>query len=235
MRTRFMLSLIAVVLLVVAGCHSTGSEGDGGAANKETVGENKPAENTADNSTKEQPKEEPKEDEFCLLPPEPQDEELAGKIEVGQDAIDFAMTDSLTGKEFKISDFKGKTVLLFFWASWCPYCKMAFRAKGSLNKFWKELDSTSSASLVIIGIGTGTDDTDENQKAFLKTNEATFLSMHDGNRKIEQAYGVLGMPTCVVIGREGKILTYGSYRYSDYSDKLLEYLRQSCIQNPESE
>ena len=90
MRMRLMLSLITVCLLFVAGCQSTASGEGGGASNTNAAPENKPAEDTADNSAKkdpkEEPKEKPKEEEFCLLPPEAQDDELAGKIKVGQDA-----------------------------------------------------------------------------------------------------------------------------------------------------
>ena len=219
---------------LLCACHSTKADKDSAenkAGNEASAPENKAADNKPVESS--EVSNEPDNEEFCLLPPEARPADLNDKIEVGQVAPDFQLKDPATGKDVKLSDYRGKTVLLFFWASWCPYCKMAFAPKGSMNKLTREIADDPDSNLVVINVGSDVDDTVDNQEAFLKTNEVSAISTHDDGSKLESTYGILGVPTCVVIGREGKILTFGSYRKSKYSDPLLEYLRQECINKPE--
>lgn len=172
--------------------------------------------------------------EFCLLPPRAQDGDLSSSLKTGEMAPDFNLVDSQTGEDVKLSDYRGKTVLLFFWASWCPTCKMACRKRGSLWKMMNVIDDNPDSNVMILGVGTGTDDNPDTQNAFLETNGCTWVSTHDGSNDVEGEYGVLGVPTCVVVGSDGKILTFGRYE-RDYRDSVLEYLKQSCVQDRKTE
>jgi len=222
--------LIAVFagLLLVAGCHSSkGKDKDqpaNGCAAANT--EPQPKANETVNANN-QPKD-PEDPEFCLLPPEARDDDLGGKLKVGSPAPEFALTDIQSGKEVKLADYKGKTVLLFFWASWCPYCKGMCKKDGSLQKFSAEIDAAGVTNFAILGVGTSSDDSPETQGAFLKSNECTWASTHDTGAKVEGKYGVLGVPTAVLVDDEGKVLTYGTFR-DPYRQQLLEYLKQECL------
>jgi peroxiredoxin len=222
--------LIVLISLIVLGCRSTKEDNSNkeGPANNAASNEpaNTPANNTASNSNTEV--KDPTDPEFCLLPPEAQDEDLGGKLKVGEAAPDFALTDINTGKDVSPADFKGKYVLVFFWASWCPYCKAMCKRGGSLNTFAAELKETLDPNVVILGVGTSSDDSADTQKAFLKTNGCDWPSTHDNGSKIEAKYGVLGVPTVVLLDGEGKVLTYGTFR-DPYRKDLLEYMRQECL------
>lgn len=174
----------------------------------------------------------PETGEICLLPPEPVEDDLSGKLTVGKPAPDFALTDARSGNTVKLADYKGKTVMLFFWASWCPTCKMACRSGGSLNNFWKVMEETPDSQVAIVGIGSGTDDNAGSQKAFLDTHSAPWASAFDDGNSVERKYGVRGVPTVVVVGKDGTVLTYGRYERK-YRDDLLEYLKQECTMKPE--
>lgn len=228
---RWSLLFLLIASLTVVGCRSHDKEPDGdGGENTEVADnkDNKPAENEAKD-----PEPEPGEEDICLLPPEALDSDLGGKIKVGQEAPDFVIGKDADGNEVKLSDHRGKTVLLFFWATWCPYCKISLKPRGSINNLGVEIRDMDDAQLTIIGVGTGTDDSAASQEAFMKTNEVPWTTVHDDGSKIESLYGVLGVPTCVVIGRDGRIQTYGYYRKEPYQKPLLEFLRQECTTKPE--
>ena len=224
MRTSWMLVVLLALLMV--GCRSTRDNKENKAPeNNQPVANNtnKEPENKANEEIKD-----PTDPEFCLLPPEAQDDDLGGKLKVGDVAPDFTLADIQSGKDVKLSDYRGKTVLVFFWASWCPYCKAMCKKEGSLNKFAAEMDAAKDANLVILGVGTSSDDSAETQNAFLKTNNCTWTSTHDSGSKVEAKYGILGVPTVVLLDGDGKVLTYGTFR-DPYRTSLLDYLRQSCL------
>jgi peroxiredoxin len=222
MRTRTIFLSLAVVALLLSACKSTAS------GNQPAKGDNTANSNAADNSELDNNDE----DEYCLLPPDARPDDMADKITIGDEAPDFKLNDPHSGKQVALADLRGKTVLLFFWASWCPYCKTALKPEGPMNDLIADAAKDGSG-LTVINIGTSTDDNASSQKAFLKTNDVKAISTHDEGGKLEKTYGVLGVPTAVVIGKEGKILTYGSYQNKEYRKLLLEYLRQECVSNPE--
>ena len=229
MRWNIMMLMLALALTA---CHSSQKESEPAEVNEtEATSEPVKEETTPTDEPEAQPEATVEDDEFCLLPPEARDDDLGGKIKVGQVAPDFVVGTDDDGNEVKLSSYRGKTVLLFFWATWCPNCKIALKPRGSINNLGIEVRDTPDAQLVLLGIGTGHDETAEGQTAFIKTNEVPWRSVHDQDSKIESSYGVLGVPTCVVVGREGKVLTYGVYRKTQYKEPLIEYLRQECTTN----
>jgi peroxiredoxin len=67
------------------------------------------------------------------------------QLAVGKQAPDFTLMDT-AGKTISLSDFKGKTVLLDFWASWCPNCRKAHPGMIKIYNQFKE------RGLVVIGV-----------------------------------------------------------------------------------
>ncbi len=112
-------------------------------------------------------------------------------------ATDFTLP-SLDGKKVSLSSFKGKVVLLNFWATWCGPCKAEVPA-------FVELQSQYKDDLVVLGLSV--DDSADKAKAFAaqyKVNYPMVLGL--GHDEIQDAYGpIYGIPASFLISRDGKV------------------------------
>lgn len=112
-------------------------------------------------------------------------------------ATDFTLP-SIDGKQVSLSSFKGKVVLLNFWATWCGPCKAEIPAFVELQQQYKN-------DLVIVGLSV--DDPADKAKAFAtqyKVNYPMVLGL--GHDEIQDAYGpIYGIPASFLISRDGKV------------------------------
>jgi peroxiredoxin len=112
---------------------------------------------------------------------------------IGKPAPDFTLTD-LSGKEVKLSRFKGKPVFIEFWATWCKYC---VEVLPGVEKIHKEL---SPKGLEVLAI---TIDTKRDAIApFLKKNGYT-MPVLLGDGKTLTLFSTKVIPTCFLIDRAG--------------------------------
>jgi thiol-disulfide isomerase/thioredoxin len=127
----------------------------------------------------------------------------SAKSEINQAAPPFTL-ESTEGKKVSLSDFKGKVVLLDFWATWCPPCKMSMPALIKLGEKMKGKD------LVVIGIDLG--DNPTAVKNYIKNMGIDHLILYNGNSGIEEHYNVRAIPTFYIIDQQGAIYkNYAGY------------------------
>jgi cytochrome c biogenesis protein CcmG, thiol:disulfide interchange protein DsbE len=119
------------------------------------------------------------------------------RLVVGNPVPDFQVT-SFSGETYRLSDLKGKVVLLNFWASWCLTCEDEAKA---LEEVWKE--HKGSNGVVFIGIDYV--DTDQEAQAYLKRFGITYPNGPDLRLKISQIFGVTGVPETFLIDQDGKL------------------------------
>lgn len=125
----------------------------------------------------------------------------AGDVK-GKTAPDFTL-DTLEGQSVKLSDYRGKAVLLNFWATWCGPCKVEMPWFVDLQKQY------GSQGLQIIGVAMDDSGKDAIDK-FAKEMGVNYLILQ-GKEAVGDAYGgVLGLPTTFFIDRNGKIIDSSS-------------------------
>jgi peroxiredoxin len=130
-------------------------------------------------------------------------------------APDFRAT-KMDGTPVSLSDFRGKKVVLTFWASWCGPCQ---EEMGALNTFYQAHHTTSSR-FEILGVSI---DEDVAQTArFAGEKDLIFPILPDPHETIARAYEEKGIPTLFVINEEGSI-DYAHVGF-DRSDRLEQIL-----------
>lgn len=128
-------------------------------------------------------------------------QEKLNKEKLDLPAIDFALK-SLDGTTVKLSDLKGKIVVLDFWATWCGPCLASFPSLQKVYDKYKE-----NPNIVILALNTWErvkpEDREQHVKDFIAKNKYTFPVLFDTD--VVSQYGVEGIPTKFIIGKNGNI------------------------------
>ncbi|MBE7537864.1 MAG: redoxin domain-containing protein [Opitutaceae bacterium] len=136
-------------------------------------------------------------------PPAP--EARKGTIAIGAMAPDF-LTTTVDGKAIRISDYKGKVLILDFWATWCGPCMSAMPHTQEVAAKYKDQG--------VVVLGSCTSDTRAAFERWVKANQEKYPDIVWSHDKEERGpkrasfdlYGVSGIPTQFIINRDGKIV-----------------------------
>jgi len=109
--------------------------------------------------------------------------------------INFKLV-SVDGKEYSLSDFRGKKVLLNFFATWCPPCRAEIP---DFERFHRE-----NKDVVLIGINIQEDKATVEE--FLSSMGVTYPVLLDRDGKVSAQFGIEGIPTTFLIDENGKIV-----------------------------
>lgn len=137
-------------------------------------------------------------------------------------AIDFTLHDQY-GKEHSLSDYKGKTIFLNFWATWCPPCKAEMP---DIQKLYESYGK--DGEVVILGVAApdfGNETDEDGIKAFLKENGYTYPVLMDTTGELFMQYGITSYPTTFMIDKEGNVFGYVSGQLSE--DMMKSIIRQT--------
>lgn len=138
----------------------------------------------------------------------PDDEHTAAEedIELAPPAPDFTLIDQY-GNTHTLSDYKGKTVFLNFWATWCPPCRAEMP---EIQEIYEEYGGNES-DVIILGIASpnyGREGSAEDIAAFLEDNGYSYPVVMDEGGLSAYDYGVSAYPTTFMIDKEGNVFGY---------------------------
>ena len=106
-----------------------------------------------------------------------------------------------------------KPTLLYFWATWCPYCKKATPRVVKLHEQFSE-------QINVLAVNVGINDSVVKAQQYLRDYDIHFPVAFDHESRISQAYHVFGTPVFVIVSQSGQIL-YRGHRYPDGIEQAL--------------
>lgn len=141
----------------------------------------------------------------------------ASKVEAGQQAPDFMLTDIQTGQEFKLSEKHGKGVLVNFWATYCEPCKQEMPLFEKASHTYENKD--------VIFAAVNVDESSVVIERFLDLYNLSFPILLD-NGQVMEAYGVDALPATFFISPDGTVsrTVYGpleTERLEEYLDEIV--------------
>jgi len=113
---------------------------------------------------------------------------------------DFSLAGS-QGKNVALKDFRGKTVFLNFWATWCEPCREEMPAMEKLYQEYKD------QNFVVLAVNVK--DRKQEALAFVRELKLTYPIVFDPNADVATQYGAWGLPTTYLIGPKGEGLARG--------------------------
>jgi peroxiredoxin len=120
-------------------------------------------------------------------------------LKIGQEAPDFELTDR-NGQLFKLSEYRDKTVVLNFWATWCPPCRAEMP---ELQKFYEHIGDNN---VVILAVNAANSEASINTVGdWLREKRYTFPVLFDSKGELTQTYRIAAFPSTYIIQPGGLI------------------------------
>lgn len=117
-------------------------------------------------------------------------------------AANFELQAINNGK-VSLSSYKGKQpVMLFFWTTWCPFCRT------ELKTVTRRYDELAASGLEVLAIDVG--EQGNKVASYLKNSPVSFKVLLDTDTSVATSYNVMGVPTFVLIDKEGQIVSQGN-------------------------
>jgi len=114
----------------------------------------------------------------------------------GQAAPVYALTDD-RGAAVSLADYRGRIVVMNLWGSWCPPCR------AEMPDLQRLADYGASRGIVVIGVNEG--ESAERARAFAQSLQIHYPIWIDANQRYGRSYNVLGLPTTVIVDRNGVV------------------------------
>lgn len=133
----------------------------------------------------------------------------------GDKAIDFQL-EGMDGKTYKLSDFKGQTVVLNFFATWCQPC---IDEAPELEAFGEEYED---AQLIIIAKG----ESRKRMEKYIEEADSKLLYVLDTKEETSKEYSVIGQPDTLIINKDGIIVE--RFVGPTTKDKLIKLIEEKA-------
>ena len=133
---------------------------------------------------------------------------------IGDTAPDFTL-ETIDGRQISLSDYRGKNVILNFWASWCGPCRFETSTVEAIHEAW------SDKGVVVLGVNL--QDSFDNALSYAKAYNLKFTVPVDVPGDAVRLYGIHGIPTTFFINRDGIItaIKVGPFISTDEVEEMM--------------
>jgi len=122
--------------------------------------------------------------------------------------------NNLSGRAVNLSSYKGKPVVLFFWTTWCPYCRQELKI---LNQQYSVM---TKEGIVVFGVNVN--EPDYKVQKFFKGYQLNFNILLDKSGLLANKYNLLGVPTYVFLDKTGQIISQAHSLPDNYKSLLFK-------------
>lgn len=139
-------------------------------------------------------------------------------------AVDFELEDQY-GNIHRLEDYRGKTIFLNFWATWCPPCKAEMP---DIQKLYEKSATEGEDAVIVLGVAApnmGQEGSEEEIAAFMEEKGYTYPVLMDTEGEMFNSYGIMSFPTTFMIDRDGNVFGYVSGMLS--ADMMDSIVRQT--------
>lgn len=141
---------------------------------------------------------------------------LLDRVDGTPDAPAFELNGP-DGSEYRLSDLRGKSLIVNFWATWCPPCRAEMP---SMQRAWEKI---RDEDIVVIGINVGEDKATID--AFTDQVPVDFPLPMDIDSKVVQSWPVRGLPTTFIVDPEGRLVYFAQGEREWDDPALLDMVR----------
>ena len=136
-----------------------------------------------------------------------------GKTALARDII----LNDLDGQEVNLSrDNKGKPVILFFWTTWCPFCRV------ELKKLNQQADQIAQEGIILFGVNEN--EPEYKVQKFFKNYQLNLRVLLDKSGVLADQYDLLGVPTYVFLDKSGRLISEEHTLPSNYKSLFFKQM-----------
>ncbi len=148
---------------------------------------------------------------------------MQGPVTPGDMVPAFSLT-SFDGKVYNSADFKGKVVVINFWASWCKPCE---QEAADLEGAWQYYQPTGK----VVFLGVDWVDTEPEAKAYLQKFNITYINGPDLRTAISQIFRIKGVPETYILDQNGRLAKIVDESGNQLNPMIGPYTSVAQIQN----
>ncbi len=130
------------------------------------------------------------------------------------EAADNIILKDLNGRSVNFSNYKGRPAIIFFWTTWCRFCRDEIRG---LNQNYNKIEKEGIAVFVV-----NASEPEYKVRRFFKHYTLNFRAFLDEDGLLADKYNIMGVPTYIFLDKSGRVITKKNILPANYKSLLLK-------------